>query len=55
MLKFGIKIISSLIQVVFQKDEENSSLSMTVFDQFSCQERHKEENKIFETIIIIIF
>ena len=34
-LKFGIRGISSLIYDNFWKDRENSSLNMTIFDQFS--------------------
>ena len=34
-LKCGIKIISSLFLDLFKKDQGNSSLNMTVLDQFS--------------------
>ena len=34
-LKYGIKIISSLILDNFEKDKGNSSLNKTVLDQFS--------------------
>ena len=34
-LKFGFKRISSLFEDVLQKDQENSSLNMTVFDKYS--------------------